>query len=614
MVIEDFSSHSTPDSEASSKIAPVVDRVLAFVFDVILFTPVFGFILAKIFQQLHRVYFLSPDSSEFSVLLVITVLFAAMLAILFQTACLLLWGATPGKIFFKIKVVSLGQPSDQPSHRITFTQALLRSTLWCVEAFCLMLPWLEVLSQKQRRPLHDRAAETMVVTQKREGDLGPHWLETQFVRQFLMASFLLFFVWSIFSLGHYYKMAMQGDFRRAELDAQDALCPDVAASLQKGELRIDKALALYLAGQVSEDCLSAEAGFVMWAPENEDKAWGYLAQGFLLSYDPESQKDYFEKVCEADSDSSKDKSKQDACVIANYKMKKGPLAGESLTANVLRSSQSFESGNYSEAMQVFEDLGRVSGFESYVQEGLVKIFWSQNQTQKAQGAYETIVHEMDFQHKQALASWMCHEELDQDCSSDVRSACEDLKEDYLSDEELPIHDSYVALALIRDKECRHSEAISNIRFHDIFEERKDVLDFARAISPETSFSSTDRRNLLTELAFRKEPVRPSVIRNMAMQALIEKSQSEKDLLHVVSFLKTRKVKDFLWVKIFKKTLLKLNSMSATPMVAEIVGLPDDSLIATYHLDGMVTQSKALIAKTHYVKGAEERLPASVEPK
>jgi uncharacterized RDD family membrane protein YckC len=599
MVIEDFSSHSSVVPSGNSKIAPVVDRVLAFIFDVIIFTPVFGFILSKIFQQLHRVYFLSPDSSEFSVLLVITVLFATMLAILFQTLCLLLWGATPGKVFFKIKVVSL----NHPSARVTFAQALLRSTIWCVEAFCLMLPWLEVLSQKHRRPLHDRAAETMVITQKKEGDFGPHWLETQFVRQFLLASFLLFFVWTIFSLGHYYKMAMQGDFRRADLDAHEALCPDVAASLQKGELRIDKALALYIAGQVSEDCLSAEAGFVMWAPENEDKPWAYLAQGFLLSYDPESQKDYFEKACESD--------KKDACVIANYKMKKAPLSGETLTANVLRSEQSFEAGNYKEAMQVFEDLGRVSGFESYVQEGFVKIFWSQNQTQKAQGAYETIVHEMDFQHKQALAAWMCHEELDQDCSSDVRSACEDLKEDYLSDEQLPIRDSYVALALLREKECRHSESIEYSRFHDLFEDRKDVLDFARAISQETTLSPTDRRNLLTQLAFRKEAVRPSVIRNLAMQSLIEKSQSEKDLARVVEFLKTRKVKDFLWVKVFKKTLLKLNAMSATPMVADLVTLPDSSLIATYHLDGMVMQGKALIAKTHYSRVKEERLPASV---
>lgn len=598
MVIPDFSHPISPKPQSPPRIAPVVDRVLAFVFDIILFTPVFGFILSKILQQLHRIYFLSPESSEFSVLLVISVFFTAILAILFQTACLLLWGATPGKFFFKMKVVSL----HQPGQKIGFAQALLRSTLWCLEFFLLTLPWLEVLSQKHRRPLHDRAAETMVVTLKKQGDQGPHWLESQFIRQFLLACFLAGFVWTIFSLGHYYKMALQGEFRRAELDAQDSLCSDVANGLQQGEVRIDKALALYIAGQVSEDCLSSEAGFVMWEPESEDKAWAYLAQGFLLSYDPESQKDYFEKACEFE--------KSEACAIANFKLKKGPLAGESFTAEVLRSEQSYETGNYEEAYQIFDELGRSTGFESYVQEGFVKIFWSQNKSEKAIGAYQVIVHEMDFQHKQAVAAWMCHEQLDQNCSTDVRQACEDLKEDYVNDSSLPIRDSYVALALLREKECRHFEGIELSRFHDIFDERKDVLDYTRAISDGSALSVTDRRNLLTQLAFRKEPVRPAVIRNLAMQALVEKSQSEKDLANVVDFLKTRKIKDFLWVKLLKKTILRLNAMSDFSEVAELVDLPDQKMVAIYHLDGPITQARAMIVKAHYKKDKTERLPAS----
>jgi hypothetical protein len=269
-------------------------------------------------------------------------------------------------------------------------------------------------------------------------------------------------------------MAIQGEFRRAELDARDLLCSDVASNLQKGELRIDKALALYMAGEVSEDCLSSEADFVMWAPESEDKPWAYLAEAFLVSYDPEAQKEYFQKVCETGAG--------EACEIARYKMREMPLEGQSLTAEILRSEQNFESGNYTEAEQAFKQLGQVPGFETYAQEGFVKIFWSQNQTQKAEGAYATIVHELDFQHKQALAAWMCHEEIDNNCSSDRRSACEDLQEDYIADENLPIRDSYVALALLRERACRPSDEISGVRFHNLLEQRKDVLDFSRAIS------------------------------------------------------------------------------------------------------------------------------------
>ncbi len=164
MVYQDLSDSRSPNSK-HFQIAPVADRFLAFIFDLVIFTPIFSLIMAGVFKHLELMYFVSPQSVEFLVLVSVAVLFAVILAILFQTLFLVWMGATPGKYFFKIKVVSVANPVD----RLRFSQAFLRSSLWALEALCFALPWLEVLSEHKRRPLHDRAAGTMVTTLKTQG-------------------------------------------------------------------------------------------------------------------------------------------------------------------------------------------------------------------------------------------------------------------------------------------------------------------------------------------------------------------------------------------------------------------------------------------------------------
>lgn len=581
MVYHDLS-HSSSSQKKDLPIAPAIDRFLAFVFDLVIFTPIFSFILAQVFRQVELMYFVSPQSVEFLVFVAVAVLFAAILTILFQTLFLLLMGATPGKYFFKMKVVSVAS-SEQ---RLLFSQAFLRSVLWVGELFLFALPWLEVMSDAGRRPLHDRAAGTMVITKKGTGDLGPHHIESQFVRQILVFCSLLAMIWTIFTVGHFYQQAVRGDFKRAELEADEYLCPTVTQSMNSGvsastatqETRIDKALALYLAGEISEICLASEADFVLWAPSETEKSWAYLAKGLLLKQDQAQFEAYLQKACDQDETGP-------ACGISEFQAnpRGKPIPPGSQTALILQVIQDFESGKYEIAEKGFIQISRQRGFEVFSQQGIVKSLWAQNQIEKSKGAYLNVVHQMRPSSQAELATWICHEELDRHCSQEAIEACEDLKK-VLRANQTPIEDSFAALAIIREKECRQTNEDDLVPSQKILADKKDLLSFVRAISRASPLNPQQRQQLLKDIGFRKEPVRPQFLRLMAIQNWVQQEKSEEELKIAVQFLKEKKIRDLSWVKIYQKTRKSLAQLKSEKLLKEIARLPSQEMIQKFHLD------------------------------
>lgn len=586
MVYQDFnlpkSSHSS-SSSSQFRIAPVVDRFLAQVFDVVLFTPVFGFILANLFRKIEMMYFTSPNSMEFTIFLFVAVVFSLFLCILFQTMFLILMGATPGKFFFKLQVVSV----QNPKARLRFSQGLLRSFLWTCEVLCLGLPFLEVVSESMRRPLHDRAAGTMVITLKKQGDQGPNQIETHFVRQFLVVISLCLFVWGIFFVGHFYKLATKGEFKKDELERDEYLCASVSENLMPDESRIDKALALFLADEISEECLAAEVDFVLWTPNEEQKSWAYLAKGMLKKYDTDLFEAYLDRACEVDPDG-------EACEIAQYEADpaKNEIHFASRTSNILEVTQSFEKGHYQAAEKEFLKLAKINGFESFAQAGLVKTLWAQNKVERSKGAYQNVVHQMSRSHRMELAAWVCHEELDRSCGSEAIDACEDLKDNYKSARGA-VQESYMALALIREKECRKTSAVELVQFQTIFRERKDVYDYVRAISDVSDLPPEQKMRTLENLAFRKEAVRPMYLRRLALQQWVEMAKSDEDFAKITQFLKDKKIHDLSWVKIYQRAMKTFVRMRAEKPIREVVQLPSDEIVTAYQL-------KPLQIQAHYL--------------
>jgi uncharacterized RDD family membrane protein YckC len=607
MVYQDFSPQ-TQKANTPYRIAPLSDRILAFVFDLIIFMPVFSFVLANLFRKLELVYFTSPDSIEFLVLAAVSFVFVAFLTILFQTLFLLLMRATPGKYFFKLQVISLQEPTKQ----LRFSQAFLRSTIWVLEFICLLFPFLEIASESLRRPVHDRAAGTMVVTLKNKGDSGPHLLESQFVRQILVVVSLCGFVWATFFVGHFYKMAVRGDFKKSELESDNSLCSTVTSNLKGNELRIDKALALYLADSITEECLSSEADFVLWTPSSSEKSWAYLAKGLLKKYDTDQMANYLEKSCEMEEGG-------EACQIAQFEADPATysIPEGSQTSAVLRVTQDFEKGRYAKAEKEFLELAHESGFEAFSQQGLVKTFWAQNKVERAQGAYQSVVHQMDRSQSMELSAWMCHEELDRKCTQEAYESCETLKSQVAQTKSA--HSGlFVALALIREKECRHTSALDERQYLSMLEDHKDVLQYVKAISKDSNLSNEDRSLALQDLALRKDSVRPVFLRRLALQQWIGYAHSESDLNRISQFLKEKKVHDLSWIKVYERAMSLLIRMKADKQIREIVNLPSEEIVETFHLETAQIQGQYLVqnyekAWDQLQRNHSNRAPASMDP-
>jgi uncharacterized RDD family membrane protein YckC len=595
MVIDDFSALNAGNK--AHKVAPTEDRLLAFIFDIVLFTPFVSLILAGVVKQIELVQTVSPQSFEFTILVIILVVFSLMLALLSQTVFLFLMQTTPGKYFFKMRVVPYEPALGQT--RLTFGQSFLRALLWNIE-FCLLgLPWLEVFSDPKRRLLHDRASNTMVVTEKKQIERGPHLLEAQFMRQFFLFSGFALCGLLIFVGGHYYQAVLSGDFRKADLAESDFFCEQVSQTVKPDELRLDKALALFMAGEIEDDCLAAEAEFSLWWPSSSDKAWAYFAKGVLKKSDPQLAEIYWLKACAEDPDSA-------ACELAQYEAKprstKIPEGTE--TAKILKVIQQFELAQYAKAEKSFVELAKDNGFERFAGQGLVKAFWAQDQTEKAHGAFTSVVHQLDQESKAELSAWICHEELDQQCSSKAIEACEVLKEQ----KQNTIEDSFVALAMIREKECRKTEAVDYRQFHDLFRERADVLQFVKAIAQESKMSRQQRLTILEDLSFRKDSVRPAFLRLMSIQEWLKQSGANSDFSKVTKFLKEKKVRDLSWVKVYKKSMAVLLKNKAGKDLVEIASLPNADLVQRYELKKLQIEARLVIAASRRLD--QNRLPAT----
>lgn len=601
MVHQDFNPNlQKPKSQY--RIPPIGDRLLAFVFDLVIFSPVFSFILASLFRKLELMYFISPHSVEFLILCAVSFVFTAMLIVLFQTLFLMLLGATPGKYFFKIQVVSL-------HGKLRFSQAILRSFLWMLEAICFFLPFLEILSESHRRPLHDRAAGTMAVTLKKTGDEGPFPYETQFVRQFLVLVSFCFLAWGVYFVGHFYHLAVRGEFKKSELEAEDFLCASVSNSLEDSEIRLDKAIAMYLADEISDECLAAEAEFALWIPDESQRPWAYLAKAFLKKHDFDLYEAYLEKTCETDESGL-------ACSIAKYQAdpKNHSIPEESQTSQILRITQNFERGLYQESVKDFMELGKLSGFSDFAQGGLVKALWAQNRKERAQGAYQNVVNQMGRRQNIELSAWICHEQLDSNCSHEAIEACDHLKAT-LKDGKSQIQESFVALALIREKECRQTADFDYSRFKKLLKEKVDVLQFVHGISSSSPMNPTAKASALEDLAFRKASVKPAFVRRMALHYWVHHHMtSDADFQKAVHYLKEKKVQDLSWVKVYTKTLQVLLQSKSQQHLKEIVDLPSPEVIATHRLEVAQIQAHYLLQNYDKVQaGLRSLWPSSRAP-
>ena len=285
---------------------------------------------------------------------------------------------------------------------------------------------------------------------------------------------------------------------------------------------------------------------------------------------------------------------------------------------MLAVTDDFEKGHYVEAEKGFLKLSKESGFENFSQSGLVKSFWAQNKVERAKGAYQNVVNQMPKSQQMELAAWICHEELDRSCSTQAIEACEDLKNSVQTSRTTP-QESFIALALLREKECRKTGAVELIQFQSLLRDRKDVLDYLKAISDESGLDAEQRHQTLENLAFRKESVRPTFLRRMALHVWAKQVKTDKEFERIAQFLADKKIHDLSWIKVYETAMKTFIRMRAEKSIRAIVQLPSEEIVSSYGLQSLQIQGHYLAR--NYDKAWSElqnhqqvsRAPASNDP-
>lgn len=365
MVYPDFSYQKREHRNESPAIAPVADRMLAFLIDFLILTPVFAFVTSGLLKNLRTSVLVQSESAAswmmwFS-------LIASWFAMLVLTEALFVFyrGATPGQSFLKLEV----RPYPEGSS-LDLMQSLGRSFVhWA--SFLFVLPVLAVYTHPLRRALHDRAFDTIVVTLKEPGDFGPIGLERNFFRSW---SRLMALVGAIGLVG--ISNGLRASYERVGGDVarESAWCEDVDGSWKGGE-RLDRATGLFVSGLISASCLEKEANAVLWKQDGTSKAFAELAKG-LLNPEDEISRSYLDRVCESAADS-------EACAIAKFTSSTDPERGNilrkkglgSLTARLLLVRETIDREQFASAAALIADLRQEALFDEYLAREEIRNIW-----------------------------------------------------------------------------------------------------------------------------------------------------------------------------------------------------------------------------------------------
>lgn len=380
MVKHDSSARSVfEDSSAEPRLAPVSDRLLSFLIDFMIFSPVLSLLGAGLLREVRTYLLLQSESPEAAWTWILFVAWTAVCTVVLQALCFKIWSATPGQKFMQLQVRSY----PDGARELGWAQSFLRAIFWGAGFALGSIPFLSVFIHSRRRALHDRASDTIVVTLKEEGDPGPIDVEARFFASVVRAVVLVVATAALAAGFRLKSMVASGDFSHVARLEEGRLCERVPASLT-GTKRLDTALALYFASQVDAECLDKEADEALWNKEGAERNFGALIRYFLED-DLVKKKKYRELAC-ADAGS-------EACGLVAYNESKDDDRGNllrkaglsTLSARYLLMQESLDNKEFLSAISLIEDLQGERGFSTAVAKPYVRAVWGLNEERKEDG-------------------------------------------------------------------------------------------------------------------------------------------------------------------------------------------------------------------------------------
>jgi uncharacterized RDD family membrane protein YckC/tetratricopeptide (TPR) repeat protein len=435
-------------------IAHPVDRLAAFFVD-------FGisacllFLASTPFKRKIMIFDLSDQAELVDLWILFSFLTLVIVGTSYQALFLRFFGGTPGKLLFGLRVVDFWSGS-KPSLK----DAYLRSFVWWFNTALFFVPHLGVISNKNRRPMHDRLGDTVVVSINGRAASYPS------IRESLVAQSLTALVLGIvcavvateaFRLSTKYSFErglfdqVSDEFRKCELvsEAQDRW-PEEAT-------RLEIAISLHAASLVDDECLDKEAQTSFMGGREVELS--YLARAFVVSGQPSLSDSYLEKTCEVAPTSGACKFSE---IIVLWTEKKwdeatekfNQIIGESPVYVKVWAVKHFERiEDYAYEQELLDHLWAYEPLAKFVNSHLISAFWGQGKREQARVAYRSVLNTLEEDERIGLSSWFCLQELKTSCSKQVIDNCAPFS-NFTSAQSEPLEGEMFALTEILLAECQ----------------------------------------------------------------------------------------------------------------------------------------------------------------
>ncbi|MEK6628760.1 MAG: RDD family protein [Bdellovibrionota bacterium] len=290
MVFQDISASIPSNSTGLKKSAAhLADRFFSFFLDYLVISPFVFFLLYFSFTNGINFWRSNPTAPENDSLLVILISCYVVFFSLIQSFFIKLWGATPGQYFLKIQV-----QFDEPDE-FNFFRVFFRQTSFWLSFLLLGIPFIGMMTNKFRHTFYDRVGHISIVSRKNESEFFIFEKEYQYWQSFMM-TLIIFTGFLLFSLIlKNYSMIIDRNATFAKLEEQKYFCEEIQNVALNERLQV--AVALNLADQLSDECLDKEANFVLWKQNQQEQDLAYYAKS-LTAENRDQEIDYLIQSCD----------------------------------------------------------------------------------------------------------------------------------------------------------------------------------------------------------------------------------------------------------------------------------------------------------------------------
>jgi uncharacterized RDD family membrane protein YckC len=540
-MVYDFTEPSAEEkSETFSKwrLPTLGDRLAAVIVDFGVLGLLSSLVLAPVTRQIYITRQVG-ERSDVALLYLLSMFLFVLIGIIYQTFFVWKHGATLGQKAFKIRVVHLWD-DVQPN----FMTALTRAIFWWLDTVLLGLPHLGVFSNAQRRPMHDRLADTIVVTVGKLNSTQPPqgwWLITGkvgVVLGFIIGSIIFGFELS----GRFHQIEALEDWQEdlANVATFDE-CNEVTEAKEnwpEDVSRLSVAMALFSAEAAGSDCLETEA--YRSFKNNEELDLAYLTRAFSRNEDADLSDAYLKKVCEVASKES------ETCIfsqlIESWTDKNWDAATE-IFASILPKGRVFvkiwaikhfeRTKNFERELELIDQLGARRALATFLGTHRAVALWGLHHKDEARAALTATMENLESHERISLSSWFCYRELLDSCTALNSTACTSFAEDIDANSEM-LAQPATAVTVLRLEECKPEHKIDYAGLIDKVPgpEAAQLITASRYMR-EKKFE--DAVKTLKELT--KEDSE-KIFSAEAQMRLVQLSNSEQDLSEVMGLWKT----------------------------------------------------------------------------